>query len=114
MSDARGAWRKVMRLVAVLVAAVQLVVAAAPMLDADAGRAASAHVEAQGVRLHWTHDAAECGSCVARHLATALPAASVPVPVRASAAAPVAVTLVSPVSRLLSTSSPSRAPPSVC
>jgi hypothetical protein len=115
MSDARGtSWRRVLRLVAVLVAAMQLLVIGASVLDADAGRVASAHVEEQGVRLHWTHDAAECGSCAARHLvATPLPS---PAPLTTLVRGAIRAERVvdSPVARLLSTSRLSRAPPSVC
>jgi hypothetical protein len=63
----------VRRLLAAVLAAVQLLLAFSPLLDRDAGESAQVHVEAQGIQLHWSHDSAECAGCSHRHL-TATPA----------------------------------------
>ena len=115
MNDVRATLpRTIVRLVAVLVTAIQLVVMAAALLDAESGRPASAHVEEQGVRLHWTHDAAECGTCAARHLAATPPAPPAPAPIRTASASPRERVVPSPGAQLHFTSRISRAPPSVC
>jgi hypothetical protein len=68
-----GGLPAVRRLLATVLAAVQLLLAFSPLLDRDAGESAQAHVEAQGIQLHWSHDSAECAGCTHRHL-TATPA----------------------------------------
>ena len=54
------------RLLAALLAVVQLVLAFTPLLDRDLGESAAAHVEPLGVQLHWSHDSAECAGCAWR------------------------------------------------
>ena len=68
----------VRRLLAAMVAALQLLLALSPLLDRDAGKSAVAHVEQQGVQLHWSHDSAECAGCVVRLIGAAPPAPPVP------------------------------------
>src|SRR4051812_38792705 len=82
MTGATGDTRRVVRrLIAVLVAAMQLVIALAPIAEGRAGASAVTHVERQGGRLHYAHDDAECAVCAVRHLGVtpsaplALPAA---------------------------------------
>ena len=78
--------RMMLRLVAVLMAAMQLVFVAAPLLEASEVRSAVSHAEPLGVRLHFGHDAAECAGCTVRHLS--VEPADPPLAVREIAVAP--------------------------
>ena len=60
--------RMMLRLVAVVVAMMQLVLVSASLLEANEARSAISHAEPLGVRLHFGHDAAECAGCTIRHL----------------------------------------------
>ena len=89
-SERRGAERirvsVLRRLLAAMLAAAQLLLASSPLLDRDAGEIAVAHVEEQGVQLHWSHDMAECAACAYRLLGATPPAepvALIAVPVHA-------------------------------
>ena len=106
--------RVVMRLMAVLMAAVQLGVAVAPILDEDTGRSAVTHIEELGVRQHWAHDAAECAGCAVRHL-TPTPSAPPVFVLELAATTPrFAARAVVPAARPHLASAPSRAPPVEC
>ena len=64
-----GALRRWSWSLAVLLATVaQLVVAAAPLIEAHAGRSAAAHAESGGTRTHYAHDEATCTACQARSI----------------------------------------------
>ena len=62
-----GRTRSLMRKVAVLIAASQLVLGSAPLFESGA-RDASAHIEANGVALHHVHDEANCIAFTASRL----------------------------------------------
>ncbi len=74
---------------AVLATVAQLVVAAAPLVEARNGRSADAHMEAGGVTAHYAHNEAACAACQARSImgTTARRAFAMPVPLRAQVAA---------------------------
>lgn len=56
-------------LAAAFLAAAQFGVAAiAPVLDADAGRSAPAHVESFGIHLHFAHNPDDCAACLAQSI----------------------------------------------
>jgi hypothetical protein len=59
--------KSLIRKAAWLVAAAQLFVGAAPLLEWS-GRNANSHIEAQGVQLHHAHDEANCVVCVSHRL----------------------------------------------
>jgi hypothetical protein len=59
--------RSLMRKAAIAIAATQVVLGSAPLFESGA-RSASAHVEANGVRLHHAHDDATCIGCTATRL----------------------------------------------
>src|SRR5919199_4107193 len=58
---------RVLRLAAALAAAAQIAVNVAPVAEGKGGPDARAHVEAAGLSLHHTHDAAACPACAAQH-----------------------------------------------
>lgn len=72
-SGARASVTVLRRLLAAMLAAAQLLLASSPLLDRDAGKIAVAHVEEQGVQLHWSHDTAECAGCAYRLLGATPP-----------------------------------------
>jgi hypothetical protein len=103
----------VRRLLAAVLAAVQLLLAFSPLLDRDAGESAQVHVEAQGIQLHWSHDSAECAGCSHRHL-TATPATAPVTPVLAAVDGPALLRTIAAVAASAPHSSlHSRAPPTV-
>ena len=114
MTGARGgATRAVRRLIAVLVAAMQLVIALAPIAEGRAGASSVTHVEQQGIRLHYAHDDAECAACAVRHLgATPREAIALAIVLPARLEAPVARALAAPM-RLGDPQARTRAPPMV-
>jgi len=59
--------KSLIRKAAWLVAAAQLVVGAAPLLEWS-GRNANSHIESQGIQLHHAHDEANCVACVSHRL----------------------------------------------
>ena len=101
------------RLLAAVLAAVQLLLAFSPLLDRDAGKSAQVHVEAQGIQLHWSHDSAECAGCSHRHLtATPAPAPVAPALVAVDGPAPLR-TIAAGAASSPHSSLHSRAPPPV-
>lgn len=56
---------------AILAAAAQVVIAAAPIGEALSGADARSHVEVAGTRLHHAHDEATCAACISQHLLAA-------------------------------------------
>ena len=68
-------------LAAAFLAAAQFGVAAiAPVLDADAGRSAPAHVESFGIHLHFAHNPDDCAACLAQSIVAAAPAVAPALP----------------------------------
>lgn len=101
------------RLLAAMLATLQLLLVTVPLLDRDLGESAQVHVEEQGVQLHWSHDTAECAGCAHRHLTAA------PAPPQPDMAAATIAALPVPASPVAAAAGPtlsrqhSRAPPSV-
>lgn len=103
----------VRRLLAAVLAAVQLLLAFSPLLDRDAGESARSHVEAQGIQLHWSHDSAECAGCSHRHLTTAPPPSPVALALVVVDGPALPRTIAAAAATAPTTSLHSRAPPPV-
>lgn len=76
---------RVFAIAAALVASAQFAVATvAPLLDADAGSSAPAHVENFGSHQHFAHNPDDCAACLAQSIVVAAPAVATSLPVRAA------------------------------
>jgi hypothetical protein len=59
--------KRLMHKAAFVVAAMQIVVGSAPLLESGS-QSARAHIEANGIQLHHAHDDASCVACAANRL----------------------------------------------
>lgn len=101
------------RLLAALVAMLQLVLAFSPLLESDAGELARVHVEEQGIQLHWSHDSAECAGCAYRLIGAAAPSSPAPQVTAPASLPPEPAALAVAATDPDLSSRHSRAPPSV-
>ena len=107
-----AARRTVFRLLATLAAAAQVSVSAfGPIVDGLGGEGAPSHVEAFGIRLHYSHNPDDCAACIAASLVAALPPSGLGVIPAVVRVLRVASRAIAPAAPGLPTPKAPRAPP---